>query len=211
MLIVALTGGIATGKSVVAAVFRDLGCYVQNADKIAHQLMEPGQPAWKKIVAHFGKGTLHKDQTVDRSRLGALVFTNEKERRFLNALLHPLVMAKKKEVIRRLRKEGKYKIFISEAALTLEAGFADFYDKIVVVYCPQEMQIQRLIERDKIDRKEAMKKIKAQMSPEDKIKHADYIIDSSGSLAHTVEQTERVFRNLMMGYVLKVEKKKQKG
>ena len=200
MLIVSLTGGIATGKSVVAEVFKNLGCYVQNADSIAHQLMEPGKPAWKKIVAHFGKNILNPDQTIDRARLGAVVFADEKERHFLNNILHPLVMEKKKEEIRRLRKEGLYKIFISEAALTLEAGFASFFDRIVVVYCPLEIQIKRLMERDKIGRDEAMKKIKAQMSSEEKKEKANYIIDSSGTLAHTVEQTERVFRNLMLDY-----------
>lgn len=209
MLVVALTGGIATGKSVVAELFRDLGCYVQHADKIAHRLMEPGRPAWEKIVDHFGTSILNKDRTINRSSLGALIFADEKERHFLNALLHPLVMEKKKELICRLRKEGQYRIFFSEAALTLEAGFASFYDKIVVVHCPPEVQIKRLMERDSISRQQAQKKIWAQMAPEEKIKQADYLIDSSGSLAHTVEQTERVFRNLMLDYELKYGKKKQ--
>ena len=209
MLEVALTGGIATGKSVVAEVFRNLGCYVQHADKIAHKLMEPGRPAWEKIVSHFGKNILNKDQTINRSSLGALVFADEKKRNFLNSLLHPLVMEKRKEVVRRIRREGRYRIFISEAALTLEAGFSSFYDKIVVVYCPQEIQIKRLMERDNISCQEAQKKIRVQMAPEEKAKQADYLIDSSGSLAHTVEQTERVFRNLMLDYEFKYGKKKQ--
>ncbi len=209
MLVMALTGGIATGKSVAAELFRDFGCYVQHADKIAHRLMEPGRPAWEKIVDHFGTSILNKDRTINRSSLGALIFADEKERHFLNALLHPLVMEKKKELICRLRKEGQYRIFVSEAALTLEAGFASFYDKIVVVHCPPEVQIKRLMERDSISRQQAQKKIWAQMAPEEKIKQADYLIDSSGSLAHTVEQTERVFRNLMLDYELKYGKKKQ--
>ena len=210
MLVVALTGGIATGKSVVAEVFIDLGCYVQHADKIAHKLMEPGRPTWEKIVSHFGKNILNKDKTINRSSLGELVFTDEKERHFLNSLLHPLVMEKRKEVIRRLRKKSRYRIFISEAALTLEAGFASFYDKIVVVYCPLEIQIKRLMERDSVSYQEAHKKIRIQMAPEEKAKQADYLIDSSGSLAHTVEQTERVFCSLMLDYECKYGKKKQK-
>lgn len=209
MLVVALTGGIATGKSVVAELLRELGCYVQYADKIAHKLMEPGRPAWKEIVDHFGTNILNKDRTINRSSLGALIFADKKERHFLNALLHPLVMEKKKEVICRLRKEGQYRIFISEAALVLEAGFASFYDKIVVVHCPPEIQIKRLMKRDSINRQQAQKKIGAQMAPEEKTKQADYLIDSSGSLVHTVEQTERVFRNLMLDYELKYGKKKQ--
>ena len=203
MLIVALTGGIASGKSVVAEVLEDLGCYIHNADKVAHDLMEPEKPAWKKIVAHFDKKILNEDKTINRSRLGKIIFSGEKERRFLNELIHPLVLEKKKEVINRLEKEGHYNIFISEAALTIEAGFADFFDKIIMTYCKKEVQIKRLMERDGIGRKQTIKIIKSQMQPQEKLKHADYIIDTSSSLQSTVEQTERVYRNLMIDYEMK--------
>jgi len=203
MLIVALTGGIASGKSVVAKILEDLGCYIHNADKIAHDLMEPEKPAWKKIVAHFGIKILEEDKTINRSRLGKIIFSDAKERRFLNELIHPLVFEKKKEVITRLEKEGHYNIFISEAALTIEAGFVDFFDKIIMTYCKKEDQIKRLMERDGIGRKQAMKLMKSQMQPQEKLKYADYIIDSSGSLQSTVEQTERIYRSLMMDNEIK--------
>ncbi|KPL01682.1 MAG: dephospho-CoA kinase [candidate division Zixibacteria bacterium SM1_73] len=203
MLIVALTGGIASGKSVVAKILEELGCYIHNADKIAHDLMEPEKPVWKKIVAHFGIKILNEDKTINRSRLGKIIFSDEKERRFLNELIHPLVLEKKKEIINRIEKEGHYNIFISEAALTIEAGFADFFDKIIMTYCKKEVQIERLMERDGISQKQAMKKIKSQMQPQEKLKYADYIIDTSGSLQSTVEQTERVYRNLMMDNEMK--------
>jgi len=203
MLIVALTGGIASGKSVVAEVLEELGCYIHHADKIAHDLMEPEKPAWKKIVAHFGKKILNEDKTINRSRLGKIIFSDEKERRFLNELIHPLVLEKKKEVSSRLEKEGHYNIFISEAALTIEAGFADFFDKIIMTYCKKEVQKKRLMERDGISRKQTMKIIKSQMQPQEKMKYADYIIDTSSSLQSTVEQTERVYRNLMIDYEMK--------
>lgn len=203
MLIVALTGGIASGKSVVAEVLEELGCYIHHADKIAHDLMEPEKPAWKKIVAHFGKKILNEDKTINRSRLGKIIFSDEKERRFLNELMHPLVLEKKKEVSSRLEKEGHYNIFISEAALTIEAGFADFFDKIIMTYCKKEVQKKRLMERDGISRKQTIKIIKSQMQPQEKMKYADYIIDTSSSLQSTVEQTERVYRNLMIDYEMK--------
>lgn len=203
MLIVALTGGIASGKSIVAEVLEDLGCYIHHADKIAHDLMEPEKPAWKKIVAHFGKKILNEDKTINRSRLGKIIFSDEKERRFLNELIHPLVLEKKKEVSSRLEKEGHYNIFISEAALTIEAGFADFFDKIIMTYCKKEVQKKRLMERDGISRKQTMKIIKSQMQPQEKLKYTDYIIDTSSSLQSTVEQTERVYRNLMMDNEMK--------
>ena len=203
MLTVALTGGIASGKSVVAKILEELGCYIHNADKIAHDLMEPEKPVWKKIVGHFGIKILNEDKTINRSRLGKIIFSDEKERRFLNELIHPLVLEKKKEIINRIEKEGHYNIFISEAALTIEAGFADFFDKIIMTYCKKEVQIERLMERDGISQKQAMKKIKSQMQPQEKLKYADYIIDTSGSLQSTVEQTERVYRNLMMDNEMK--------
>jgi len=203
MLIVALTGGIASGKSVVAEVLEELGCYIHHADKIAHDLTEPEKPAWKKIVAHFGKKILEEDKTINRSRLGKIIFSDERERRFLNELIHPLVLKKKKEVINRLEKKGHYNIFVSEAALTIEAGFADFFDKIIMTYCKKEVQIKRLMERDGISRKQTIKLIKSQMQPQEKLKYADYIIDSSGSFQSTVEQTERVYRNLMMDNEMK--------
>jgi len=203
MLIVALTGGIASGKSVVAKILEELGCYIHHADKIAHDLMEPEKPAWKKIVAHFGKKILNEDKTIDRSRLGKIIFSDEKERRFLNEVIHPLVLEKKKEVIKSLEKEGHYNIFISEAALTIEAGFAEFFDKIILTYCKKEVQIKRVMERDEISRNQAIKIIKSQMQPKEKLKYADYIIDTSSSLQSTVEQTERVYRNLMTDHEMK--------
>ncbi len=202
MLTIALTGGIASGKSVVAEVLEELGCFIHRADHTAHELMEPDKPAWQAIVAHFGQKILNVDRTIDRSKLGEIVFADNKERRFLDRLIHPLVFAKKKEIIQTLRNEGAYKIFVSEAALTIEAGFADFYDKIVVTHCHKSIQIARLMERDKISRREALKRIQSQMDPAEKAEFADYRIDTSQTIRSTIEQTETVFRNLMMDYQL---------
>ena len=203
MLVVALTGGIASGKSVAAKVFEELGCTIHHSDQIAHELMEPEKPAWKKIVTCFGREILNKDNTINRSRLGEIIFSDEKKRLQLNKIIHPLVFKRKREIIENLKKEERYKIFISEAALTIEAGFADFFDKIILVYCRKDIQIERLMERDRISRPAAIKKIKSQMNPQDKMKYADYTIDTSGSLGSTVEQTERIYRNLLFDYEMK--------
>lgn len=204
MLIVALTGGIATGKSVVASILEELGCYIHHADKIAHELTEPEKPAWEKIVSHFGENILNKDKTINRSRLGKIIFSDKKEQAFLNELIHPLVLEKKKETIEKLEEEGTTNIFVSEAALTVEAGFTGFFDKVVVVYCTRDIQIERLMERDRISRKEALEKLKSQMSQEEKLKYADYIIDTSETLQSTVEQTERIYRNLVIDHEMKM-------
>lgn len=202
MLIVSLTGGIATGKSVVAGVFEELGCYIHHADRVAHQLMEPEQPAWKKIIDHFGPSILREDKTIDRKKIGALVFSDKKERLFLNELLHPLVYQQRSHEIDRLRGEQHFKVFISEAALTIEAGYASFFDRVVLTFCSENIQIDRLMDRDQMDRDEALKRIKSQLPPKKKIKFADYVIDTSKSLFQTVEETEKVFRSLIADYEL---------
>ncbi|UCE42691.1 MAG: dephospho-CoA kinase [Candidatus Aminicenantes bacterium] len=203
MLVVALTGGIATGKSVIAQVWEQLGCYIHESDILAHELQAPNQPAWKAIISHFGEKILNPDKTINRDALGAIVFADRQELQFLNDLLHPMVMAKKTELIEKIDQEGHYKIFVSVAALTIEAGYAGFFDKIIVVHCNKQTQLKRLIERDAIDRKKALEKINSQMSPEEKLGFADYSIDTSGSLKQTLEQAEKVYRNLMIDFELK--------
>jgi len=202
ILTAALTGGIATGKSVVAEALEELGCYVFNADEQAHILMEPEKEAWEKIVAHFGESILNKNKTISRSKLGKIVFSNEKERKFLNSLIHPLVNQKRKKLINKLKQEKNVQIFISEAALTIEAGFVDYFDKIIIVYCGQEEQIKRLMKRDQISEQEARKKIRSQVPLEKKKKYADYLIDTSGDISSTLEQAEKTYRNLVMDYFL---------
>jgi dephospho-CoA kinase len=200
ILTVALTGGIATGKSFVARLLADLGCFVQSADRLGHDLMKPGRPAWRKIVSRFGTDILNPDQTINRQRLGAIVFSSVEERQFLNKLIHPLVLAQKKATIRRLEKNGTHKIFISEAALTIEAGFAPLFDKIIVVHCPEKLQVERLVSRDRITRREARDRIRSQMPASEKAEWADYLIETSGSTDQTAAQTERVFKSLWADY-----------
>ena len=193
VLRVALTGGIASGKSVVAGLLEEKGCFVHSADMAAHELMSPGRPAWKKIVVRFGRDILSKDRTIDRARLGPLVFSDPSARRFLERLLHPLVLAERERILRRLEREGRVRIFVSEAALTIEAGYARHFDRVVVVHCSKSEQVRRLRERDGIGRAAALRKIGAQMPRKEKLRHADYSIDSTGSLDETVEQTARVY------------------
>jgi dephospho-CoA kinase len=203
VLRVALTGGIACGKSVVSRLLREKGCVVQSADEAAHAVMAPGRPAWRKIVARFGEGILRPDRAIDRSRLGRIVFSDPEARRFLNALVHPLVMAGNRRLMARLEREDRTRVFVSEAALTIEAGYARFFDKVVVVHCRDEVQLRRLMARDGIGRAEARRKIGAQMPLAEKLGHAHYAVDTSGSLRSTVEQTERLYAALLLDAELK--------
>jgi dephospho-CoA kinase len=203
VLLVALTGGIACGKSIIARLLLEKGCIIHSADTAARELMSPGTNVWRAIADHFGPGILKEDRTIDRAKLGAIIFSNDKERTFLNGLVHPRIFERIKETVDRLEKEGRHTIFVSEAALVVEAGFARFYDKIVVAHCGRDIQVRRLMERDGIDRAEALKKIGSQLGQEEKLKHADYTIETSGTLAETIEQTERVYAQLVQDSELK--------
>jgi dephospho-CoA kinase len=158
--------------------------------------MAPGRPAWKKVVARFGKCILNADRTIDRARLGPFIFSDPAARRFLDGLLHPLVLAEREKIVGRLEREGRVRIFVSEAALTIEAGYARHFDRVVVVHCAEAEQVRRLSARDGIGDEAARRKIRAQMPQEEKLRHADYTIDTTGSLAETVEQTEQVYARL---------------
>ncbi len=203
MLRVALTGGIACGKSVVSSLFRAKGCAVDNADETARVLMSPGRSAWKKVVARFGRGILAPGRTIDRAELGRIVFADAAARRSLDAIVHPLVLAEQERLARRLERAGRVPIFVSEAALTVEAGYARLFDKVVVVHCRPSVQLRRLMARAGIGRAVARRRVSAQMPLKEKLKHADYAIDTSGSLADTVEQAERIYALLLQDAELK--------
>jgi dephospho-CoA kinase len=197
VLRVALTGGIACGKSVVAKILADKGCVIYSADEAAHDLMRPGRAAWKLVVARFGPSVVRPDRTIDRSALGAVVFSDPAARRFLDQLIHPLVAADQARAIRRLEREGRARIFVVEAALTIEAGYAGLFDRVVVVHCRGPEQVRRLRRRDGISRAAALRKIGSQMPLREKLRHADYVVDASGTLEGTVDETERVYAQLM--------------
>jgi len=198
MLTVALTGGIASGKSIVGDVLRRRGCHIDKSDEVAREIMAPGRPAWIKIIARFGRDLLKPDRSIDPKKLGAIIFGDADARRFIDALIHPLVMKKKRKTIARLDQEGRVKIYVSEAALTIEAGFIEFFDEVVVVYCPEEVQVRRLMDRDGIGREGACRRIRTQMPAEEKLEYADYVVDTSGSIEETIEQAEELYEELLL-------------
>jgi dephospho-CoA kinase len=164
--------------------------------------MRPETPVWKEIVARFGTEILGRDgRSIDRARLGKRVFARADDREFLNRLIHPLVLQERNTLIARLRAEGRYRIFVSEAALTIEAGYADHFHKVVVAHCALEHQLARLRKRDRIGKEEALRRIRSQMPADDKLVYADYVIRTGGSLAETVEQSEQVYRYLLQDYL----------
>lgn len=197
MLLVGLTGGIASGKSVIASVFERRGAFLHRADEEAHRLMAPGRPAWKAVVARFGESILAPDRTIDRPALGRIVFADRASRRELEGIIHPLVIAAMRKETERLAAEGRFEIFVSEAALIFEAGWAGFFDRIVVAYCRPEIQVRRLMERDGIPREDALRRISAQQAAEEKRTLADYVIDTSDALEDTLARAEAVWAYLL--------------
>ncbi len=197
MLLVGLTGGIASGKSVVASVFARKGAFIHRADEEAHGLMAPGRPVWKRIVARFGKDILRADRTIDRKRLGAIVFGNAGARRDLEEIIHPRVIRAMKQTASRLAREGRHALFVSEAALIFETGLEKAFDRIVVVHCPADLQLRRLMERAAIGPDEARRRLAAQMPLDEKKARADYVIDTSGAYEETLARTEAVWTLLI--------------
>ncbi len=196
MLRVGLTGSIAVGKSHVVAVLKELGCHVIDADQTAREVVAVGSLGLKQVVAEFGHAVLRDDGTLDRARLGEIIFADKEKRTRLNAILHPLIIAAQDAQMRRWEEEDPSGIGIIDAALMIESGGYKRFDKIVVVHCRPEIQIERLMRRNNLSREEAMSRISAQMPQEEKMRHADFLIDTSENYETTRERTVQVFQKL---------------
>jgi dephospho-CoA kinase len=201
-LIVGLTGGIVGGKSTVASMFKNLGAKIVDADKLGHSVILPHKPAWKKITRLFGKDILQNDLTIDRGKLGKIVFTNQTLLKKLNEITHPeIIKLIKKEINLAINKTHRQeKILIIDAALIYEAKIDRLMDKIMVVYINKDEQVKRLIRRNNLSKEEAFQRIKSQMPMKEKVKMADYVIDNSNSLDETKKQVEKIWKKLVSRY-----------
>lgn len=208
MLRVGLTGSIAVGKSFVSKVLAELGCHVVDADQLARAAVEPGSTGLRALVDAFGKEILSAEGTLDRARLAALVFEDGERRALLNSLLHPLIWAAQDEYLRRWELADSQGIGVVDAALMVETGGYKRFDKLVVVHCRPEVQLERLTNRSGISRDEAMKRIAAQMPQEEKLRYADLAIETSEGFEDTRRQVERVYTALR---ALSVERSRSTG
>ena len=197
MRLYGLTGGIATGKSYVGECFKNLVAHLIDADLLAREVVEPGRPAYEKIVAEFGKGILDPEGYIDRKRLGALVFADSEKRKRLESYTHPEIMARRTGILTELEAEGFDGIVIVDAPLLVEAGGAKSVDRLVVVYVEPAAQRDRLMTRDDISEAEAERKIRSQMPLEEKVKLAHYVIGTSESREATAERVRQVHRALL--------------
>ena len=196
MLRVGLTGGIATGKSTVGAMFVELGCHLIESDQITHQLFEPGQAVHAAVVKQFGNRILAPDGTIDRRILGDIVFKDPQARAKLNSLVHPAIIQRQQEWLNDMEAQDPHGIAIVDAALMIEVGTYKNYDKVIVVTCSPEIQRERLRSRSALSEEKIESRIRSQMPNEEKTKYADFVIDNSGSVESTRVQVETVYQQL---------------
>jgi dephospho-CoA kinase len=203
---VGITGGLASGKTVVAQMFASRGAYLMYADKVAHELMQPGEPTYEEVVGHFGDSILNSDRTINRSLLAALAFEGERVKE-LNAIVHPAVTARMHQWFAEMSEFDPKGILVFEAALILEAGMGKYFDKLVVVTSNREQKLERFAQRvlgtsiastEELEKavRDAERRLGAQLSESEKVAAADYVIDNSGSLAETERQVTKIFKEL---------------
>jgi dephospho-CoA kinase len=199
MLKVGLTGGVACGKSTVGTMFAQRGVALIDADRIAHDLMRPGQPVYEEVVRQFGKGMLAADGSIDRARLAQAAFEGGRVEE-LNRIVHPAVIRKQEAWMREAGEREPKAIVMVEAALLLEAGAGERFDKIVVVTCPLELKIARFAARHRMAepaaREDVTRRMRAQWPDEKKAAAADYVIENTGSMGELERKVEEVYRGL---------------
>jgi dephospho-CoA kinase len=198
MILVGLTGGVATGKSTVAKMFKQCGAAVINADLLARQVVEPGKPAWRAIVKLFGKTILNQDRSLDRRALGSIVFHNPKKRRQLEHIIHPRVTREQQRLVRRIAKEKPRAVVIYEVPLLFEAGVDKRVDKIIVVTADRNIQIARLKKRNGLARAEAIRRISSQMPLAKKVQRADHVLNGTLPRPSLRKHVGQLLKNLRL-------------
>jgi len=196
MIIVGLTGGIGSGKSSVAEMFKDEGVHVIDFDYLARVVVEPDTPAWRDIVEHFGPEILLPDRTLNRSRLAEIVFSDAQSRKALEGFTHPRIFEKQDTLIKEIKAKDPKAIIIVDVPLLFELSLNKNFDKIILVYVSRDVQIERAIKRDALLKEEVEKRLKAQINLEKKKLLSDYIINNEGSLKNTMDQVRRVIHEL---------------
>jgi len=193
MLLVGLTGGIASGKSTVSAMLAERGAEIIDADHIARQIVLPGLPAWCKIREHFGPGVLHPDGQIDRQALADLVFADKAKLALLNEITHPAIFARIADRLEEYHDQDV--VVVLDAALLIEAGLAEGVDVVIVTHSPTEIQVERLAAKG-LGERDASSRIAAQLEPEKRLARADIVIDNSGSVEKLGRRVDEVWEEL---------------
>jgi dephospho-CoA kinase len=196
MLRVGLTGGLATGKSFVGRALADLGCHLLQADELGHAALEPGGGAYQGAVEVFGRDILDPEGRIDRRRLGLRVFSSPEDLDRLNALVHPVVIAQQQTWFEELELRDPRAIGVVEAAILIETGSYRRFSKLILTVCEPDQQIERAMKRDRLAREEVLRRLERQMPLAEKRRYADYVIDTSGDKADTLDQVARLYAML---------------
>jgi dephospho-CoA kinase len=196
MLQVGLTGGIATGKSTVSRLFVECGAHLIDADVLAREVVAPGTPALQQIVETFGKDMLRPDDTLDRDRLGNVVFKDAKQLARLNAIVHPYVAVEQERCCQEIAAKMPHALIIYDAALLIEANAHSRMDRVIVVTADEKTQIQRLMARNHLSEEDAHKRIHAQMPLDEKVKVADYVIDGTLPIERLRQDVKKIYAEL---------------
>jgi len=199
MIIAGLTGTIGTGKSAVSNMFRELGAFIIDADKLSHEVVEPGKKAWKEIIDNFGREVLNDDQTINRQKLADIVFSNKEKLQILNSIVHPAVLAEDARLVEEQRGKNPQGLVINDIPLLFELGpelMSQLADIIIVVYCSPEVQLKRLIDRGMTEA-DALNRIKSQIPIQEKVKSADFVINNDGTPEETRQQVRQIYNTLM--------------
>lgn len=182
MFVVGLTGGIASGKTTVARILEELGAVVIDADLISKELVKPGMPAWQEIISSFGRGIINEDQSINRKKLGEIIFNDAKKRKKINAILHSRVIREEWKRVKEIQKYNPDALIVLNVALLIESGNYKAVDMVVVVTADRERMIGRMMQRDGVSRDEAVMRLNSQMPLDEKEKYAHYIVNNNGSL-----------------------------
>jgi dephospho-CoA kinase len=196
MLRVGLTGGIASGKTFVGEALAALGCYVIRADEIGHNVIARGGEAYDDVVREFGREILMADGAIDRRKLAAMVFGAPERLAKLNSIVHPIVKRAEDRLVAEFTAREPHGIAVVEAAILIETGSYTRFDKIILVFCRQEQQLERAMRREGAVEADIRARIDRQMPIEEKRKYADFVINTSGEKEETVRQTEAVYQEL---------------
>lgn len=196
MLRVGLTGGLATGKSFVGHALADLGCYLIEADKLGHQVMLPGGEAYDAILREFGPTVLDAEGRISRRKLSGMVWTNPERLEKLNSLVHPPVREREESRMAEIALADPGAIVVVEAAILVETGRYKSFDRLIVVTCDSEQQMERALERGSYNKEEILARLSRQLPLKEKLRVADYVIDTSGTKEATLEQVRRVYAAL---------------
>lgn len=198
MKVIGLTGGIASGKSVVSQALQALGAEIINADEIAHNVVDPFKPAWNEIINLFGKEILNEDNTINRKKLGEIVFNDREKLMQLNQITHPHIIKEISNSIKEAGLANRQAVVLVEVPLLYETHMDKLFDEIWVTWVDRETQIKRLMERDGISEEDALKRIEAQIPLDEKAKRADLVIDNNHNLEETIAKVTRYFNNILL-------------